>query len=89
MSSGRKDQEIINWLSPLNFSAKQKDAFSRRAEGTGEWILEEKLFREWQDGANKVLWCPGIRMALSLISAFIFLYHDHTDEHKRVLVKPS
>jgi hypothetical protein len=47
---------------PLNFWAKQKDIFSRHQAGTGKWLLETDLFKQWLDGSCKILWCPGIRM---------------------------
>ena len=57
-----EEQEIINWLSPLEFFSKQNDALSRRQEGTGRWLLESSEFRSWLDTPGKeVLWCPGLR----------------------------
>jgi hypothetical protein len=58
---GREDQDVIAWLSPLSFWAKQNDIFSRRKSGTGEWILKAELFEAWLAGGEEVLWCPGIR----------------------------
>ena len=55
-------QDILNWLSPLNFSAKQNDIFGRWHEGTGQWLLDNTVFKTWVNGNSKVLWCPGIRM---------------------------
>lgn len=53
---------IINWLSPLNFFTKQNDVFSSRQEGTGQWLLESKDFKDWIWGTEKTLWCPGMRL---------------------------
>lgn len=58
----QKIREILSWLSPLNFGTNQQDFLSRRQEGTGEWLLNDNVFKAWLDGANKILWCPGIRM---------------------------
>lgn len=55
-------QDILNWLSPLNFSAKHNDIFCRWHEGTGKWLLENTAFETWVNGTQKFLWCPGIRM---------------------------
>lgn len=58
------DQEsldILNWLSPLNFWAKQYDTFSRKEDGTGQWLFEEPAFNEWLEGTERILWCPGMR----------------------------
>jgi hypothetical protein len=56
-----ENQEVINWLSPLNFHSKQIDVFSRRTEGTGKWIFDADSFACWLQGMERVLWCPGIR----------------------------
>lgn len=61
---GQEDRDVVAWLSPLNFSAKQDDVSSRRQEGTGKWFLEADLFKAWLDGTEKALWCPGIRTFL-------------------------
>jgi hypothetical protein len=55
-------QDIMDWLSPINFSAKQNDIFSKRHEGTAQWLLEHDVFKAWVNGTQKVLWCPGIRI---------------------------
>jgi hypothetical protein len=34
-----KDDNILEWLSPLNFCEKQDDLYERRQSGTGEWLL--------------------------------------------------
>ena len=56
-----EEREVINWLSPLEFSSKQNDALGRRQEGTGQWLLESPEFRSWLHTAGGVIWCPGIR----------------------------
>ncbi|KAJ7776672.1 hypothetical protein B0H14DRAFT_2401560, partial [Mycena olivaceomarginata] len=53
-------KKIIDWLSPLNFFVRQDDIFSTRQEGTGEWLLQEKKFRQWESFIGGVLWCRGI-----------------------------
>ena len=59
-------RDIITWISPLNFSRKQNDIFARRQEGTGEWLLERDEFKNWREGTERTLWCPGIRMTFPL-----------------------
>jgi hypothetical protein len=56
--------EILDWLSSLNFWAKQDDTFERREEGTGEWFLNDPKFQGWMKGDFEVLLCPGDRTAL-------------------------
>ena len=58
----QRSRRIMTWISTLNFSTKQNDIFSKRQEGTGEWLLEDDTFKNWLDGTERTLWCPGPRM---------------------------
>lgn len=78
----QEDRDVVAWLSPLNFSAKQNDVAGRRHEGTGKWFLEADLFKAWLDGTEKALWCPGIRTFLPLFCLSVLT------DWKLVLVKP-
>jgi hypothetical protein len=53
-------QEVVKWLSPTDFPAQQHDIISRRQEGTAQWFLDSAEFREWLQGTDKTLFCPGI-----------------------------
>jgi hypothetical protein len=67
----KESQDILDWLSPLNFWTKQKDTFQRREPGTGEWLLNDPLFTQWRDETNNnILWCPGERKS-HLLLAFV------------------
>lgn len=57
-------ERIAHWLTPLNFALAQKDYFSRRADGTGRWVLAHNSFQEWLHGSDKTLWCHGMRTSL-------------------------
>ena len=54
--------DILHWLSPLNFWMKQQDTLSRKEEGTGLWLFEEPAFKDWLEGRERILWCPGMGM---------------------------
>jgi hypothetical protein len=56
-------RNLVAWLSPLSFGAKQNDLFSSWKEGTGKWLFEADLFKAWLNGEEKFLWCPGIRLS--------------------------
>jgi hypothetical protein len=60
----QKTRDIMTWISTLNFSTKQNDFYGRRHEGTGKWLLEDDAFKNWLDGTERTLWCPGLRMIL-------------------------
>ncbi|KAJ5437931.1 uncharacterized protein N7458_008929 [Penicillium daleae] len=53
-------KEMIDWLSPLNFVAKQSLLFKEQHEGTCKWFLGCEDFRAWKESDNAILFCPGI-----------------------------
>ena len=53
-------EEILQWISPLNFTVQQSDLSVRRQEGTGSWFLESKQFQEWKSIDGSTLICQGM-----------------------------
>ncbi|KAF7345856.1 putative ankyrin repeat protein [Mycena venus] len=53
-------EKVIEWVSPLNFFPRQADILKARQPGTGEWLLQESLFKDWRAGEIRALWCRGI-----------------------------
>ncbi|KAK7031984.1 ankyrin [Favolaschia claudopus] len=78
---------IIEWLSPLNFFIRQQDISRTRQPETGDWLLNDPKFKEWELGKGGVLWCSGIReysaiqtelpltYSLQLVQGKLFLHH--------------
>ncbi|KAF3310099.1 hypothetical protein TWF173_010109 [Orbilia oligospora] len=60
MQQEGKHREIFRWLSPIDPFTRQSDFLRRRQKGTGEWFLETPQFKEWLEGKEKTLFCPGI-----------------------------
>lgn len=56
----QKVKAVIDWLTPLNFFARQESIIRDRSKGTGAWFLESETFDRWRSGDDSVLWCPGI-----------------------------
>ena len=56
----QKIKAIIEWLTPLNFLARQESILKDRSKGTGAWFLESETFDRWRSGDDLVMWCPGI-----------------------------
>lgn len=57
-----EDLEFLRNLSTLDFSVKQKEAYSKRHANTGQWLLDTKNFKDWlqsNEHSSSVLWCPG------------------------------
>ncbi|ELR09111.1 hypothetical protein VC83_04395 [Pseudogymnoascus destructans] len=53
-------QTVLDWLAPVDYAAQQSDFISRRAVGTGQWLLESAEFQAWVKTDQQVLFCPGI-----------------------------
>jgi len=61
--AGLKDDDretILDWLSPMDVSAKHHDVSSLRHPGTGDWLIKSDQFKAWQHGTGQTLWCLGI-----------------------------
>ncbi|KAJ5381577.1 uncharacterized protein N7496_004005 [Penicillium cataractarum] len=56
----QKRQELLTWLSPLDYGAQQSDYIARRQPGTGQWLLDSPEFQSWISGSKQTLFCPGI-----------------------------
>ncbi|KAJ7453091.1 hypothetical protein FB451DRAFT_1185350 [Mycena latifolia] len=74
-------EQIVEWFSPLNFFLRQADILSTRQSGTGEWFLEEELFRKWKSGAGEILWARGMPTleSRSIGVAVIYLSHQEIE----------
>lgn len=57
----RERNNILTWFSPLNFFQIQQDIFRRRAEHTGEWLIDAPAFQNWVAGWERTLCCWGFR----------------------------
>lgn len=56
----RKDKEILNWLTPVDYAPQQTDFINRRQAGTGQWLLDSPKFQTWLQADKQMLFCPGI-----------------------------
>ncbi|KAL4802456.1 ankyrin repeat-containing domain protein [Aspergillus unguis] len=53
-------KELIEWTSPLNFITKQSMIWNQHHKGTCKWFLEREDFKQWREGENTRIFCPGI-----------------------------
>ncbi|KAI5806829.1 hypothetical protein DFH27DRAFT_609016 [Peziza echinospora] len=53
-------EKIKKWLLPLQFGYKQSVHLNRWQVGTGKWLTEHVVFKEWIAGKRRVLVCEGI-----------------------------
>ena len=57
-----EDQSFLRQLSVLDFTARQKDSFSKRSANTAEWMLDSLEFKSWlesEDDEHSIIWCVG------------------------------
>ena len=58
-----EDSQIMRWLSPLEPNIRHQGVSTNRFEGVGDWLLEDREFREWRSGEGgpdkAVLFCSG------------------------------
>ncbi|KAJ7476790.1 hypothetical protein FB451DRAFT_1366381 [Mycena latifolia] len=76
-----KRQKILDWMSPLNFLQRQADVLSALQPGTGEWLLSDTVFQDWEAGSGKVLFCHGIPGAGKTV--LVSLVVNHLEAHAR------
>ncbi|KAI4257784.1 MAG: hypothetical protein LQ352_001499 [Teloschistes flavicans] len=71
----QEHQDILAWLSPLNFWPRHQDIASTRTEGTGTWLLANHEFQAWCAHSIKRLWCAGIPGAGKTFLASVVIDH--------------
>ncbi|RMZ68355.1 ankyrin [Pyrenophora seminiperda CCB06] len=70
-----KHRRILEWISPLDYPAKQSDTIKRRQEGTGQWFLDAPQVARWLSEHQATLFCPGIPGAGKTMVAAIAIDH--------------
>ncbi|PWI64589.1 hypothetical protein PCL_09519 [Purpureocillium lilacinum] len=56
----QEQNNILNWLTPVDYGPQQSDYIGRRQQGTGKWVLQSAQFQAWLESEQKTLFCPGI-----------------------------
>ena len=75
-------QIVLDWLTPVDYATQQSDFISRRAVGTGQWLLESAEFQSWLKTDQQVLFCPGIPGAGKTILSSIVVDYLYADVQK-------
>jgi hypothetical protein len=77
---------VLNWLTPIEFTAQQRGYLSRRQAGTGQWLLESAEFQSWVETHQKILFCPRIPGVGKTILTSIVIDHLYTKFHKDTVI---
>jgi Cdc6-like AAA superfamily ATPase len=75
----RQDQVTLDWLTPIDYALPQSDFISRRQEGTGQWLLNSDIFKNWVSQSKQTLYCPGIPGAGKTMITSIIVDHLRTE----------
>lgn len=65
LQATKERKEIIEWISPLNFTRVQEETLKKREAGTAEWLLKSTQFTCWVETRGQTLHCEGIRKSAS------------------------
>ncbi|KAJ7031269.1 hypothetical protein C8F04DRAFT_1263092 [Mycena alexandri] len=58
-NSAERDN-ILEWFSPINSFLRQADISGTHQSGTGTWLFEDDVVKQWRAGTLKTLWCRGM-----------------------------
>ncbi|KAL2686899.1 hypothetical protein Neosp_004442 [[Neocosmospora] mangrovei] len=58
--SAQEDQQLLAWLTLLDFGKQHTDRLRRRQPGTGTWLIASDQFQAWLDQPQTTLLCPGM-----------------------------
>jgi hypothetical protein len=62
-----KRLNILEWISPVDFSSRHEALSRERVEKTGTWLLQSDAFRNWLNGtASNLLFYQGMRNFFTL-----------------------
>ena len=57
-ASAEESKKIMNWISPLDFRAKERELLQNKFRG-GKWLMEHAVFKGWKEGRPSKLECSG------------------------------
>jgi Cdc6-like AAA superfamily ATPase len=79
----RQDREyrqvILNWLTEIDYAPRQSKIVSRRQKGSGQWLLNSDIFKNWVNQSKQTLFCPGIPGAGKTVITSIVVEHLLTE----------
>jgi hypothetical protein len=59
LKTAAKEQEIRDWFSTAQLSHNYHKSIQDRTPGTGQWLLDSKIYTRWKDNTAGLLWLYG------------------------------
>ncbi|KAJ9139179.1 ankyrin repeat protein [Pleurostoma richardsiae] len=78
-------QDILSWLTTVDYETQFEHFLKQREEGTGQWLLQSQEFQQWSQEGGKTLYCQGIPGAgktiqtVTVIEHLVSKYSKHED----------
>ncbi|KAL1962578.1 hypothetical protein VTN77DRAFT_9371 [Rasamsonia byssochlamydoides] len=77
-----EEAQILQWLTPIDYSRQQRDLRRRRQEGTGQWLLNSESFRQWMKHGGQAMYCAGYHgVGKTMMTSIIVDYLTTEFEH--------
>ncbi|QYS95878.1 ANK_REP_REGION domain-containing protein [Trichoderma simmonsii] len=80
----KDNQEIIEWLTPIDYAPQQRDYMNIRQPDTLHWFLSSEEYQTWIGSDKHTLFCPGVPgagktiMTAAVINDLFTRYKDDT-----------
>ncbi|KAI0387296.1 hypothetical protein F5Y04DRAFT_274154 [Hypomontagnella monticulosa] len=58
--SQKEKDDILEWLTPVEYTTRHSDFIEQRYPWTGKWFLDSPQFKTWGANNGQTLFCPGI-----------------------------
>lgn len=83
--SSEHRNDVLKWLTPIDYASQQHDYFRSRQPGTGQWLLNSDQYHRWLKNSAEILFCQGIPGAEKTILTSMVIdqlttkFHDDLD----------
>ena len=57
-------EKYRNWIVPSDPSTNHRNSFTKHQAGTGLWLLDHSMYKEWKKKDNSFMWIHGICEAI-------------------------
>jgi hypothetical protein len=58
-------EKYRNWLMTSDPSTNHRNAFKKHQDGTGLWLLEHSMYKDWKKMENSFMWIHGMCESVS------------------------